>query len=224
MRLILLGCPGAGKGTQAKLIGEEYGIPQISTGDILRAAVRENSNLGQKVKAILEEGKLVPDDIVTALVKERLKEDDCSRGFLLDGFPRTIEQAVALQKITDIDYVIDIVVPEKEIIKRLTGRRIHPTSGRIYHIEFNPPKIADTDDVTGEPLTHRSDDTEETVRKRLRIYHEQTEPLRGFYRQESQRGHGLKYIELNGDVPVQELQKQIFSTLNHARWSNEKFS
>src|SRR5437870_9796731 len=160
MRLILLGCPGAGKGTQAKLITEKYHIPQISTGDILRNAIREGSELGKKVKAIVESGQLVPDELVIRLVQERLKQPDASKGFLLDGFPRTVAQAEALQTLSPIDYVIDIDVPEEEVVRRLSGRRIHPASGRIYHLLYNPPHQANLDDVTGESLIQRQDDTE----------------------------------------------------------------
>lgn len=158
MRIILLGCPGAGKGTQAKLISEKYHVPQISTGDIFRAAIQNHTELGKKIKALVEQGQLVPDDLVIQLVLERIKQADCARGFLLDGFPRTIAQAEALHQHTSIDFIIDIDVPEEEVVKRLSGRRIHPASGRTYHIDYHPPQKEDKDDVTGEPLIQRPDD------------------------------------------------------------------
>ena len=177
MRVILLGAPGAGKGTQAKLIMEKMGIPQISTGDMLRAAVAAGTALGLKVKDIMASGGLVSDDLIIALVKERITQADCAKGFLFDGFPRTIPQAEAmLRENVQIDRVIEIDVPDQDIIARLSGRRVHESSGRVYHVEHNPPKIAGVDDVTGEPLIQRPDDTEETVRKRLQVYHDQTKP------------------------------------------------
>ncbi len=182
MRVILLGAPGAGKGTQAKLIVEQLGIPQISTGDMLRAAVAAGTELGLKVKDIMASGGLVSDDLIIALVKERIAQPDCSKGFLFDGFPRTIPQAEAMQRENvQIDRVIEIDVPDQDIIARLSGRRVHEASGRVYHVEHNPPKVAGIDDVSGEPLVQRPDDTEETVRKRLQVYHEQTRPLVDFY-------------------------------------------
>lgn len=213
MRLILLGCPGAGKGTQAKLISATYHIPQISTGDILRAAIQEASELGKQVKAIVDSGRLVPDDIMIALIKERLSRPDTQHGFLLDGFPRTVEQAEALRQLTPIDYVIDIDVPEEEVVRRLTGRRIHPASGRIYHIESQPAKTANKDDVTGEPLIQRVDDSEETVRKRLAIYHQQTEPLRDYY---SVSGNPMlpHYQKIVGTGSVEDITKKIFAILD----------
>ena len=209
MRLILLGSPGAGKGTQAKLITERFSIPQISTGDILRAAIQKGSTLGKEVKEIVESGRLVPDEIVTQLVQERIKGPDCRSGFLLDGYPRTIAQAEALEQFSAIDYVIDIDVSDREIIERLSGRRIHPQSGRIYHIKHQPPHEAGKDDVTGEPLIQRKDDTEETVRKRLAVYHEQTSPLRNYY----QQNKAVRYIKLDGTKPVDELKKTIHELL-----------
>lgn len=218
MRVILLGSPGAGKGTQAKFITQRYHIPQISTGDILRAAIQQGSELGKKVKEIVESGRLVPDDIVIELVKERLKQPDCAKGFLLDGFPRTLEQAKALHQFTDIDHVIDIDVPAEEIVKRLSGRRIHPASGRIYHVTNQPPRIKDKDDVTGEPLVQRPDDSEETVRKRLAVYHAQTSPLQHYYQhfKNSQQTSALHYVKIDGTKPVDVIQKQIFSLLDKA--------
>lgn len=183
MRVILLGAPGAGKGTQAKLIMEKLGIPQISTGDMLRAAVAAGTELGLQVKDIMASGGLVSDELIIALVKERIAQADCANGFLFDGFPRTIPQAEAMvREGVVIDRVIEIDVPDQDIVARLSGRRVHEASGRIYHVEHSPPKVAGVDDETGEPLIQRADDTEETVRKRLTVYHEQTEPLVAFYR------------------------------------------
>lgn len=216
MRLILLGCPGAGKGTQAKLITQRYHIPQISTGDILRASIRQETPLGVKVKEIVESGNLVPDEIVIELVQERIKNPDCQNGFLLDGFPRTVAQAEALHKITTIDQVIDIDVPDEEVVSRLSGRRIHPGSGRIYHIRFNPPKINDVDDVTGQPLIQRPDDSEETVRKRLGVYHAQTSPLRDFY-QHFDGSAGVpvpQYAKIDGTGTVDEISQAIAKILD----------
>jgi adenylate kinase len=182
MRLILLGPPGAGKGTQARYISETYGIPQISTGDMLRAAVAAGSPLGLAAKAAMDSGQLVRDDVIIGLVKERIAQDDCRNGFLFDGFPRTLAQAEALQQAgVTIDGVVEIVVPDDEIVKRMSGRRSHPASGRVYHVVFNPPEVEGRDDVTGEPLVQRDDDREETVRKRLETYHGQTEVLSSFY-------------------------------------------
>ena len=184
MRLILLGAPGAGKGTQAQFICERYDIPQISTGDMLRAAVKEGSELGLKVKEILNTGGLVSDDIIIALVKERIAQPDCANGFLFDGFPRTIPQADAMKDGgVKIDHVLEIAVADEEIVNRLAGRRVHPASGRVYHVVYNPPKEEGKDDVTGEALIQREDDSESTVRNRLSVYHEQTEPLVGYYQE-----------------------------------------
>lgn len=219
MRLILLGCPGAGKGTQAKLITKRYQIPQVSTGDILRTAIQAESPLGKTVKDIVESGRLVPDEIVIQLVQERVKLSDCENGFLLDGFPRTVAQAEALCKITPIDEVIDIDVPDEEIVARLSGRRIHPTSGRIYHLLYSPPKVANTDDVTGEPLIQRPDDSEETVRKRLGVYHTQTSPLRQFY-QNAAAGTGANkphYVRIDGTGTVDEINSAINQILDNRK-------
>ena len=183
MRVILLGAPGAGKGTQAQFICEQFAIPQISTGDMLRAAVKAGSELGLKVKEIMETGGLVSDEIIIDLVKERIQQDDCVNGFLFDGFPRTIPQAEALlEGGVEIDHVVEIDVADEEIVKRLSGRRVHPGSGRVYHLVYNPPKVEGKDDETGEELVQRPDDEEDTVRKRLAIYHDQTAPLVSFYK------------------------------------------
>ena len=182
MRLILLGPPGAGKGTQAQSICERYGIPQISTGDMLRAAVAAGSELGLKAKAAMDAGGLVADDVIIGLVRERIAEPDCANGFLFDGFPRTVAQAEAMESAgVAIDGVVEIVVPDDDIVKRLSGRRSHPGSGRVYHVVYNPPRVEGVDDVTGEPLIQRDDDKEETIRNRLATYHEQTEVLSSFY-------------------------------------------
>jgi adenylate kinase len=216
MRLILLGSPGAGKGTQAKFISEKYQIPHISTGDILRGAIQQGSDLGLKVKEIVESGRLVPDEVMIQLVLERIKQNDAQKGFLLDGFPRTVAQAEALHQHTPIDYVIDIDVPAEEIISRLSGRRIHPASGRIYHILHNPPRVAGQDDVTGEPLIQRPDDQEETIRKRLAVYEAQTTPLRLFYQHFNAptKGATLHYLQIDGRKPVDEIKNKIFSILD----------
>ncbi|QIB64474.1 adenylate kinase [Kineobactrum salinum] len=183
MRLILLGAPGAGKGTQAQFIREKFSIPQISTGDMLRAAVKAGSELGVAAKTVMDAGGLVSDDIIIGLVKERIKQPDCRNGFLFDGFPRTIPQAEAMVEAgVDIDHVVEIAVDEEEIVSRLSGRRVHPASGRVYHVTHNPPRREGLDDETGEPLVQRDDDKEETVRKRLQVYQQQTRPLVEFYR------------------------------------------
>jgi len=219
MRLILLGAPGAGKGTQSKQLSKRYGIPQISTGDILRAAIASGSELGVQVKEIVESGRLVPDELVIALVDERIKQADCREGFLLDGFPRTVAQAEALHKLTGIDFVIDIDVADAEIIDRLTGRRMHLPSGRIYHLIHQPPKVPGVDDVTGEPLVQRPDDSEETVRKRLAVYHEQTSPLRQFYSQYKANAgeRAPQYVKITGTLPADEISDTIFSLLDKIR-------
>ncbi len=213
MRVILLGAPGAGKGTQAQFICEKFAIPQISTGDMLRAAVKAGSELGLKVKEIMETGGLVSDEIIIDLVKERIQQDDCANGFLFDGFPRTIPQAEAmLEAGVDIDYVIEIDVADDEIVKRLSGRRVHPGSGRIYHIIFNQPKVEGKDDETGEDLIQRADDEEETVRKRLAIYHEQTKPLVNYYSAEADAGN-CEYHKLDGTRPVDEVSAELAELL-----------
>ena len=217
MRLILLGGPGAGKGTQANFIKENYQIPQISTGDMLRAALKEGTELGLKAKEYMDAGKLVPDDVIIGLVKERIKEPDCEKGFLFDGFPRTIPQADALKEAgVPVEAVVDINVPDGEIIKRMSGRRVHLASGRTYHIVFNPPKEEGKDDVTGEPLIQRDDDQEETVRKRLDVYHAQTEPLIDYYRswEKSGESDAPKYIRIEGVGQVEEIRNQIYAALD----------
>jgi len=217
MRLILLGGPGAGKGTQANYIKERYQIPQISTGDMLRAAVKAGTELGKKAKGIMDAGKLVPDDVIIGLVKERIRQPDCRKGFLFDGFPRTIPQADALQEAgVVIDAVVDVDVPDEEIIRRMSGRRVHLASGRTYHVAFNPPKTAGKDDVTGEPLIQRDDDKEETVRKRLEVYHSQTEPLIGYYKNWGASGKpgAPKYIRIMGIGKVEGIRDQIFQALD----------
>jgi adenylate kinase len=216
MRLILLGGPGAGKGTQANYIKEKYEIPQISTGDMLRAAVKEGTELGNKAKEYMDTGQLVPDDVIIGLVKERIKEPDCEKGFLFDGFPRTIPQADAMKEAgVPVEAVVDIDVPDEEIIKRMSGRRVHLASGRTYHIIFNPPKEEGKDDVSGEPLIQRDDDKEETVRKRLDVYHAQTEPLIDYYKNWESTGDAAapKYIRIEGVGKVDEIRDRIFSAL-----------
>jgi adenylate kinase len=217
MRLILLGGPGAGKGTQANYIKERYDIPQISTGDMLRAAVKAGTDLGKKAKEYMDSGGLVPDDVIIGLVKERIQEPDCQKGFLFDGFPRTIPQAEAMKDAgVPIDAVVEISVPDEEIIKRMSGRRAHLPSGRTYHVVFNPPKVEGKDDVTGEPLIQRDDDKEETVRKRLEVYHDQTEPLVEYYKKWEAAGdaNAPKYIQVEGVGKVEEIRDRIFQELD----------
>ncbi len=216
MRLILLGPPGAGKGTQAAYIMEKYNIPQISTGDMLRAAVKAGSELGRQAKSFMDSGGLVPDDVIIGLVKERIQENDCKNGFLFDGFPRTIPQADALREAgVEIDFVVEIDVDDEEIIKRLSGRRVHPDSGRTYHIDFNPPKTAGIDDVTGEPLIQRDDDKEDTIKKRLEVYHEQTELLVEYYSTQARSGSNTspKYVKVSGVGSLDAIKEKIFDAL-----------
>ena len=214
MQIILLGAPGAGKGTQAKFISDHFNIPQISTGDMLRASVSKGTELGLKAKVLMEKGELVPDDLILDLVKDRISEKDCANGFLFDGFPRTLDQANALKdKGIKIDCVIEIMVGDDEIIQRMSGRRVHTASGRTYHIKYNPPKQENIDDETGEPLIQRPDDNEETVRKRLAIYHDQTSPLVDFYKKSSLVQNGNKYIEVNGVGDISTIQEQIKKAL-----------
>lgn len=214
MRVILLGAPGAGKGTQARFITEKFGIPQISTGDMLRAAVKAGSPLGLQVKQVMESGGLVSDEIIIALIQERLTQSDCAAGCLFDGFPRTIPQAEALKAAgVDIDHVLEISVDDEEIVQRMSGRRVHPGSGRVYHIDHNPPQAEGKDDVTGEPLIQRADDNEETVRKRLAIYHEQTQPLVDFYQQLAQLEQKPRYSCVLGTGTVDEIKAKVMAVL-----------
>jgi adenylate kinase len=213
MRVILLGAPGSGKGTQAQAITEKYGIPQISTGDMLRAAVREGTPLGLEAKKIMDAGLLVSDDIILGLIQERIKADDCRTGFLLDGFPRTIAQADGLQKMgIRIDHVVEFDVEDEEIVKRMSGRRVHTASGRTYHIVFNPPREEGKDDLTGDPLIQRDDDSEATVRKRLSVYHEQTKPLVGYYQQMAEQG-AMRFASMNGVGNVETITERLFAAL-----------
>lgn len=213
MRIILLGAPGAGKGTQAQFIMEKYGIPQISTGDMLRAAVKAGTELGKQAKEIMDAGKLVTDELVIALVKERIVQQDCRNGFLLDGFPRTIPQADAMKEAgIKVDYVLEFAVPDELIVDRIVGRRVHAPSGRVYHIRFNPPKVAGKDDVTGEALITRKDDQEETVRKRLEEYHQLTAPLVSYYRQEADAGN-TEYHKIDGTRQVAEVSAELADIL-----------
>jgi len=216
MRLILLGPPGAGKGTQANFIKEKYNIPQISTGDMLRAAVKAGTPLGLAAKKIMDEGGLVSDDLIINLVKERIQESDCENGFLFDGFPRTIPQADALKDAgVSIDFVLEIAVDDNEIIKRMSGRRVHSTSGRTYHVLYNPPKVEGKDDETGEDLIQRDDDHEDTVRKRLEVYHEQTEALVGYYSglADSVDVNAPKYAKVEGVGSVENIRDKIYAAL-----------
>ena len=213
MRVILLGSPGSGKGTQAQFITEKYGIPQISTGDMLRAAVRAGTDLGMAAKKIMDEGGLVSDDIILGLIKERITADDCTPGFLLDGFPRTIAQAEGLAEMgVAVGHIVEIEVADEEIIKRMGGRRVHLESGRTYHIEFNPPKVAGKDDATGEALIQRDDDKEITVRKRLNVYHEQTKPLVDFYMQVAEQGNA-RFSSIAGIGSVTDITAKVFAAL-----------
>lgn len=216
MRLILLGAPGAGKGTQATFIKEKFSIPQISTGDMLRAAVQAGTPLGMAAKKVMDAGGLVSDDIIIDLVKARLKQPDCARGYLFDGFPRTIPQADAMKEAgVEIDYVLEIDVPDEAIIERMSGRRVHPGSGRTYHVKFNPPKIAGKDDATGEELIQRDDDKEETVRKRLSVYHDQTEVLVDYYNRWARSGQpgAPKYRKISGVGAVDAIRDNAFAAL-----------
>lgn len=213
MRIILLGPPGAGKGTQAQTLTKEFSIPQISTGDMLRAAIKAGTELGKQAKAVMDAGKLVSDEIILGLVKERIAQDDCKNGFLFDGFPRTIPQAQALvDSGIDIDAVVELQVPDEKIVKRMSGRRVHLASGRTYHIVYNPPKVEGKDDVTGEDLVIRPDDQEDTVRARLKVYHEQTEPLVAFYKELSANGK-TSYIAVDGNRDVAVVADDIISSL-----------
>lgn len=216
MRLILLGAPGAGKGTQATFIKEKFGIPQISTGDMLRAAVAAGTPLGVAAKKVMDSGGLVSDEIIIGLVKDRLKQADCANGYLFDGFPRTVPQADAMKEAgVTIDYVLEIDVPDEAIVERMSGRRVHAASGRTYHVKFNPPKVAGKDDQTGDALIQRDDDKEETVKKRLSVYHEQTEVLLGYYGKWAQSGAAgaPKYRKIAGVGPVEQIRDRAFAAL-----------
>ena len=217
MRLILLGAPGAGKGTQATFIKEKFNIPQISTGDMLRAAVAAGTELGIAAKKVMDAGGLVSDDIIIGLVKDRLKQADCANGYLFDGFPRTTPQADAMKDAgVQIDYVLEIDVPDSAIVERMSGRRVHQPSGRTYHVKFNPPKVEGKDDVTGEALIQRDDDKEETVKKRLSVYHEQTEVLVGYYGKWAESGQpgAPKYRKIAGVGPVEQIRESAFKALS----------
>jgi adenylate kinase len=216
MRILLLGVPGAGKGTQAQFLMARYGIPQISTGDMLRSAIRAGTPLGISAKTFMDRGALVPDHLVIELVKERVAQPDCTNGFIMDGFPRTLPQADALRNAgIDIDFVIEIAVADEEILRRMSGRRVHLASGRSYHLIFNPPKVADQDDVTGEPLVQRDDDKEETVKARLDVYHAQTQPLVQYYIEWSGQGdpRAPRYVQVQGQGAVDAIRSEIFSAL-----------
>lgn len=213
MRLILLGAPGAGKGTQAQFICEKYNIPQISTGDMLRAAVKAKTELGLQAKEVMDAGGLVSDEIIIGLVKERITEPDCSDGFLFDGFPRTIPQAEAMVEAgVDIDHVVEIAVDDEEIVSRLSGRRVHPASGRVYHVKYNPPQREGVDDDSGEPLVQREDDKEDTVRHRLQVYQDQTSPLINFY-QNMQGDKAPNYHRVAGIGSVEAIRDKVFAAL-----------
>lgn len=217
MKLILLGAPGAGKGTQAAFICKKFGIPQISTGDMLRAAVKAGTPLGLQAKAVMEAGQLVSDDLIINLVKERIAQADCANGFLFDGFPRTIPQADAMKAAgVDLDYVLEIDVPFEAIIERMSGRRSHPASGRTYHVKFNPPQVEGKDDVTGEPLVQRDDDKEETVKKRLDVYSSQTRPLVDYYQNwaKEEPAKAPKYRSISGMGSVDEITTRVFAALD----------
>lgn len=218
MRLILLGAPGAGKGTQANFLKEHFSIPQISTGDMLRSAVKAGTPLGIAAKQVMDAGGLVSDDIIIGLVKDRLSEADCARGYLFDGFPRTIPQADALKQAqVTLDFVIEIDVPEEEIIQRMSGRRVHLASGRSYHILFNPPKVSGKDDITGEPLVQREDDTEATVRHRLSVYQRQTQPLVSYYAQWTASGDpkAPQYRKISGMGSVEDIRQRLMHALSN---------
>ncbi len=215
MKLILLGPPGAGKGTQAKAICEKYGIPQISTGDMLRA-VNTKTELGIEAKKMMDVGKLVPDDLILQLVRGRISEGDCSSGYLFDGFPRTIAQAEGMKKLgINVDFVVELEVSDDVIIDRISGRRVHPASGRIYHVKFNPPNVENIDDETGEPLIQRDDDTEQTVRKRLDVYYQQTAPLIDYYSKNKDKNSGIDpmYFKTSGSGELSEISENIFALL-----------
>ena len=213
MKIILLGAPGAGKGTQAQFIMNKFGIPQISTGDMLRAAIKAGTDLGKQAKTLMDEGKLVPDDLIIALVQERVTQPDCAKGFLLDGFPRTIPQADALKTAgIHIDYVLEFDVPDEIIVERMSGRRVHLASGRTYHVVYNPPKVEGKDDITGEDLVIRPDDKKETVLERLKVYHSTTQPLVDYYQAEAKAGN-TRYFCLDGTQKVETISRELNSIL-----------
>jgi len=216
MKIILLGPPGAGKGTQANYITQKFNIPQISTGDMLRASVKAGTPLGLEAKKVMDAGELVSDDLILKLVKERITKDDCRQGYLFDGFPRTIAQAEGMAAAgINVDFVVEIQADDEEIVKRMSGRRVHLASGRTYHVIFNPPKTPDRDDVTGEPLIQREDDKEETVRNRLKVYHDQTSPLIEYYTRLSAQNeaNAPAYIQVNGMGDINEIRDNIFAGL-----------
>ena len=215
MRVILLGAPGAGKGTQARFITEKFGIPQISTGDMLRAAVKAGTELGLQAKSVMDAGGLVSDDLIINLVKERIAQSDCAKGFLFDGFPRTIPQAEAMKEAgVSIDHVVEIAVDDEEIVGRIAGRRVHPASGRVYHVEHNPPKVEGKDDETGEDLIQREDDKEATVRHRLSVYHSQTKPLVDFYQKLAAAQGTPKYTRVEGVGSVEQITAKVLGALS----------
>ncbi|QLB21157.1 adenylate kinase [Vespertiliibacter pulmonis] len=214
MKIILLGAPGAGKGTQAQFMMKKFGIPQISTGDMFRAAIKEGTELGKQAKALMDEGKLVPDELTVALVKDRIAQPDCANGFLLDGFPRTIPQADALKEAgVKIDFVLEFDVADEVIVERMSGRRVHQSSGRTYHVVYNPPKVEGKDDLTGEELIIRQDDKPETVLERLAIYHKQTKPLIAYYTAEAEAGN-TQYFRLDGTQPVEQVSAELDKILS----------
>lgn len=215
MRIILLGPPGAGKGTQAQLISKEFGIPQVSTGDMLRAAIKAGTELGKQAKSVMDKGHLVSDELIINLVKERIAQPDCANGCIFDGFPRTIAQAEALSAANvNIDFVVEISVPDDEIVKRLSGRRSHPASGRVYHVVYNPPKVEGLDDETGEPLIQRDDDKEETIKDRLKVYHNQTAALVAHYQAVAQSGENAPtYHQFDGTKEINAVKEDIFTVL-----------
>ena len=217
MRILLLGLPGAGKGTQAQFLAARYRIPQISTGDMLRAAIKAGTPLGKEAKKYMDRGEFVPDPLVIELVKERVAQPDAASGFIFDGFPRNLPQVEALRDAgIDLDFVVEVDVADDEILRRLSGRRVHPGSGRTYHVDFKPPRVADRDDVTGEPLVQRPDDAEQTVRKRIVTYHDQTRPLVDYYRNWSKSGDARapQYVQVRGEGEVENVRDRIFETLD----------
>ena len=214
MKIILLGAPGAGKGTQAQFLTKAFDIPQISTGDMLRAAIKAGTEMGKMAKEFMDAGKLVTDEIIIGLVQERIAQDDCAKGFLLDGFPRTVPQADALKDAgVAIDAIVEIDVPDSEIVKRMSGRRVHQNSGRTYHLVFNPPKVEGKDDETGEALVQRADDKEDVVLDRLKVYHEQTQPLVDYYSTEAANNEAMSYLRVDGTQDIKIVQSEILSTL-----------